>query len=267
MANEHLYIEESGNPHGQPLVLLHGWGLSSRVWQDWLPSLSNDYRIYMIDLPGLGRSQVPTEQSYDLDRVVITIAEQLAPRLEGAAIWLGWSLGGVIAAAVAQRYPALASGLVTVATNPCFVARPDWPEAMPLHTFESFSDSLQQNATKTLNRFAMLQGQGDPQARTLLKTLKSVISVESEQPQRLAESLALLADDYRPLFSVLVLPCLHLLAEQDALVPVAVAQQPFWQANTQVLSDCGHVPFLTQPEQLNAALSQFCAAVASAEAG
>ncbi len=39
---------------GKPLVLIHGWGMSSRVWMDIAERLSGKNKIYLIDLPGMG---------------------------------------------------------------------------------------------------------------------------------------------------------------------------------------------------------------------
>lgn len=239
-----LYVEQRGNPDGLPLVLLHGWGMSGAIWQSWLPVLEQNFHVLVVDLPGLGRSTFDTDQPYHLDTLADLILQQLAPRLTQPAIWLGWSLGGVVAAHITQRYPERAAALVTISTNPCFVQRSDWSEAMPLATFDAFQCALEQNPVKTLNRFAMLQGQGDPEARNLLRTLKGIIAESSAAP-RLAESLALLAEDYRPLFAQLQVPRLFLFAANDALVPVAVSLQPLLKRHAQLIDSAGHIPFIS----------------------
>ena len=48
------------------LVLLHGWGMSSLVWDEILPELLENFRVTVIDLPGFGRSPIPGGE-YDLD--------------------------------------------------------------------------------------------------------------------------------------------------------------------------------------------------------
>ncbi len=254
-----LHIEHHGNPDGQPLVLLHGWGLSSDIWHSWLPALESDYRLLLVDLPGLGRSgfnggqsipgQSDAGQTYHLDAVTDQIIEQLQPLLNRPAVWLGWSLGGLVAASIADKLtraaPTSIAGLITVATNPCFVQRTDWTEAMPNELFESFQQSLQSNPLKTLNRFSLLQGQGDPHARQLVKILKPIAAACADQADHLAESLALLDGDYRDLFASLNLPRLFLFADNDALVPATVAQQPLLAERSLQLADAGHVPFIT----------------------
>jgi len=49
-----LYSSTTGT--GPDLVLLHGWGFNSELFNDLIDRYKNQYRITMIDLPGHGRS-------------------------------------------------------------------------------------------------------------------------------------------------------------------------------------------------------------------
>ncbi|MFH7422752.1 transporter, partial [Pseudomonas syringae pv. tagetis] len=52
--------------------------------------------------------------------------------------WLGgWSLGGMLAAALAARRGEGCSGLLTLASNACFVTRGAWPNAMAAQDFDA----------------------------------------------------------------------------------------------------------------------------------
>ncbi len=48
------------------LVLLHGWGLHSVVWDPVVPALLQHFQVTVIDLPGMGRSPLP-KGHYDLN--------------------------------------------------------------------------------------------------------------------------------------------------------------------------------------------------------
>ena len=37
-----------------PLVLLHGWGVNSQIWEEILPALSESFELHVLDLPGYG---------------------------------------------------------------------------------------------------------------------------------------------------------------------------------------------------------------------
>ncbi|MCD8475598.1 MAG: alpha/beta fold hydrolase [Shewanella fodinae] len=103
-----LFYHVSGD--GQPLVWLHGWGVNGSIF---LPTVAQlpQYRSYCVDLPGFGDSQ---PQPGTLD----DWAERLFEQLPTNAIWLGWSLGGLVATRIAQRWPQQVRGLVTIASSP-----------------------------------------------------------------------------------------------------------------------------------------------------
>ena len=117
-----LYVERCGNPDGQSLVLLHGWGMHSGVWSTLLPLLKQQFDLRLIDLPGLGRSTECLPQTYFMQAVCELISEKIPDQ----SILFGWSLGGSVAMSLAQDFPHKVSKVITLASNPCFVQRPDW---------------------------------------------------------------------------------------------------------------------------------------------
>jgi|GEM_PF-4711110 len=71
--------------------------------------------------------------------------------------WLiGWSLGGMLAVALAHRYPEPVTGVITLGANACFSTQADWPNAMPRSTFEQFYKRFQRSPERALKRFAFL---------------------------------------------------------------------------------------------------------------
>lgn len=53
-----LYVERRGSGEGLPLVLTHGWGLDSTIWDYASRDLGETHPLILWDLPGLGRSKV-----------------------------------------------------------------------------------------------------------------------------------------------------------------------------------------------------------------
>jgi 3-oxoadipate enol-lactonase len=96
---------------GPPLVLLHPIAMRLEFWEDVAVRLSGKYHVISVDLRGHGRS-APTEEPYsthDLAGDVVALARQfgLPP-----AIFVGCSLGGMVAQGVAITAPELVAGLV-----------------------------------------------------------------------------------------------------------------------------------------------------------
>ena len=123
-----IYYEQSG--HGPDVVLVHGWGSHGGVWTDMARALSADYRVIVPDLPGHGRSRDLLPAPYTPE----TLAEGVRSGLSGPAVWVGWSMGGLVALAAAQHYPQDLTRLVLVGATPKYVQSADWPHAMSLTT-------------------------------------------------------------------------------------------------------------------------------------
>src|SRR5688572_28462426 len=93
------YLHTDIRGQGFPLVLLHGWGFNSNIWQPLIPQLENKYQLFLIDLPGFGKSESILNYSFDY------IIPNLLAKTPKEAYWLGWSLGGLIAMAIAIHSP------------------------------------------------------------------------------------------------------------------------------------------------------------------
>lgn len=193
------------------VVLLPGWGMSPATLAPLAAALHGlDERLQIEVLP------LPEVDSADLARW-LDVLEACVP----TDTWLaGWSLGGMLAAELAARRADHCCGLITLASNTCFVARNDWPHAMPSATFEAFLAGCRADGGATLKRFAMLCAQGAHEPRPLARALSAGIAPEAGT----VEGLELLAAlDTRAALQSFNGPQLHLFADADALVPAEAA--------------------------------------------
>lgn len=199
------------------MVLLHGWGNDSSCWQPLLSDLLQLGPVIAVDLPGFGESRPLPALNEN------TLLDALAEILPEKCRLLGWSLGGMLAVILAGRFPQRVQQVITLAANLKFVADENWPQAMAPAVNQAFNEAFSANPEFTRKRFTSLMVQGDEQERALLKTLRQQTPLMDSNAG--GQALALLARlDNREVFSRLPVPGLHLLAEQDALVPVAVAR-------------------------------------------
>jgi len=169
------------------------------------------------------------------------------------SLWVGWSMGGMAVLRLAELYPQLLSSALLVATNPCFVTRPDWSSAVEASVFEQFASDLERHQEKTLRRFLALQVRGTEDAMSLLRQLQiSLKSQGSASPEALKRGLDILVQtDLRQSLAGIDTPLHWLLGEKDALVPASLAgalKQDYHQKNVVVQEQAGHAPFLSHAE-------------------
>lgn len=228
------------------LVLLHGWGLNAEVWQQTLVRLAPHFRLHLVDLPGYGRSG---------DYPALSLAEMAAEVRAAAparAIWMGWSLGGLVAGQVALDAPEQVEALVTVASSPCFAASEGWPGIKP-EVLQGFQHQLSENFQRTVERFLALQTLGTESARQDARLLKAVVLAQPmPSVEVLNGGLAILqqADLRAPLCS-LGCPFLRIYGHLDGVVPRKIVPQldAIWpQSRSVIMEKAAHAPFVSHPD-------------------
>ncbi len=80
-------------------VLLHGWGLNADIWHCIINRLAPHFRLHLVDLPGYGRSSGYGDMS--LSEMATVVLNQAPEK----ALWLGWSMGGLVASQIALNQP------------------------------------------------------------------------------------------------------------------------------------------------------------------
>ncbi len=239
-----LFIKQQGQ--GKPLILLHGWGFNGEIWNPLATELAPNWRIYQVDLPGHGRSPL---SEYTLP----ILTETLAAHLPQSAIWVGWSLGGLLAIAMARWRPAWVHKLVLVATSPRFVTATDWPHALSPVVLKQFAKQMQQDTTNTIQRFLALQVKGSDTAHQQLRSLNAWLKQSGiPQPAALQAGLQLLINtDLRSELVHIQSPALLCLGGRDTLVPARMGKDcQHWWPNLQqeCISSAAHIPFLSHPD-------------------
>ena len=242
---------------GPDLVLLHGWGMNGAVWQQTVESLQPYFRVHVVDLPGYGHSA----ESHAED--LVKIADLVLQDAPEKAVWLGWSLGGLVATHIALNAPQRVSKLITVASSPKFAAERPWRGIQP-SVLTAFTDQLLEDFSVTIERFMALQAMGSPSARKDVKQLKqAVLSRPQPNPDSLLVGLNILADlDLRDALASLSMPMLRLYGRLDGLVPIKVASDLSEQLPTTqqfVFNQSSHAPFMTEHEAFCLQVREFAA--------
>ena len=90
---------------GEPLILLHGIGADKDNWLYTSVLLARHYRVIAVDLPGFGESSKPAAAHYGVEAQVERLHAFMQALRIRRAHFGGNSMGGLIAAVYAARYP------------------------------------------------------------------------------------------------------------------------------------------------------------------
>ena len=246
-----LFIETRGRGEAH-IVLLHGWAMSGAVFAPLVERLEQRCTLHLVDLPGHGRSRDSTVSltARDCARAIT----QAMPR----ALWLGWSLGGVIALQAALDFPEQVRALAMLDSTPRFVRSEDWPHAISPEILQQFAADLRADHRGTLERFLALEALGSDCAKEDLRRLRHDALTDDPPPVRaLCEGLDVLEHtDLRARLHELDQPSVWIAGRRDRLVP--------WQAMQWSAHECngtfnrieggGHAPFIGHADEVMAAL-------------
>lgn len=251
-----MHIETLGR--GEPLVLIHGWGMHGGVWGNVAQSLALTHQVHCVDLPGFGLSAgrvatrlgiVGLQPDLPLDAIV---AELCATFKEPVSV-CGWSLGGQVAMRWAVREPSQVNKLIVVTSTPCFTERDDWLLGMQTDVLEKFAAELEQNYATTLRRFISLQLRGSEKERELLTQLREQLFSRGEPDMdALRGGLAILRDvDQRSEVVGIAQPTLVIAGQRDKLTPPEASYylaQVMPNARVVEIEGAAHAPFLSHPD-------------------
>lgn len=112
----HMAYLEAGVPEGKPLMMIHGFTDSSRIWRMVISRLQEDFHIYAVDLRGFGQSDKPAQYVYSMPQYAEDIVAFMdAVGLPSASL-LAHSMGSMIAQTVAFSAPDRVEKLVLAST-------------------------------------------------------------------------------------------------------------------------------------------------------
>ena len=100
-----------------PILFLHGFGASLQTWDTWSQSLSNEYRVISVDLPGFGLTGEDPSGIYTDERSVEVLEAFLKALQISKVVLVGNSMGGKFAWQFTARYPNQVAKLVLISPD------------------------------------------------------------------------------------------------------------------------------------------------------
>ena len=227
------------------LLVIHGWGMNSSVWNNIDKHIGQYFQITYIDLPGHGQNN--EMQTRSLSEIV----DYILPLIKHPTHIMGWSLGGLVAQEIIRRCPELIKKVIIVASSPFFSQSEGWENAMPKDVLNTFSDNLLKDIKGTIKRFIALQFMGVKGSQLVQRELRD--NVLKNLPAELALTTGLNILQYQDFRQLIIKhETLWILGEKDRLVPVEIGgdlRKLFPDANIEIIVGAGHAPFMTHSEQ------------------
>jgi pimeloyl-ACP methyl ester carboxylesterase len=114
---DRLQVRQDGPASAPTIVLLHGFAGSLHWWQNEVPLLAARYHVVRFDLLGHGGSSKPSG-GYSMEHQAQLVDEALHQLGVHRALIVGYSMGGLVATALATRDRSLAAGVALVDSPP-----------------------------------------------------------------------------------------------------------------------------------------------------
>jgi pimeloyl-[acyl-carrier protein] methyl ester esterase len=246
-----LYVEKRG--HGPlPMVMLHGWAMHGGVLAPLVEALEEHCTMYVVDLPGHGYSRdcgLPLEP-----RACAAAIARITP----PAIWLGWSLGGIIALTAALDMPQQARGLAMLCATPKFVRDASWSFGADDKLVHQLATDLETDYHATIERFLALEAMGSADPRAELRHLRTLVFARGEPDLRvLQEGIRILETrDLRAQLPSLRQPSAWIAGRRDRLVHPQAMEWSAQQAHGRYaqIEHAGHAPFFAHADEVALAL-------------
>jgi non-heme chloroperoxidase len=259
-----LFYEDTGT--GTPLVLIHGWPLSSAMWEYQLNELpERGIRCIAYDRRGFGRSDHPSS-GYDYD----TLASDLNDLLEYLDLrdvtLAGFSMGGgeVVRYIKTQGSQRVSKAVLIAAVSPFMLKTADNPNGIDKSVFEEIEQGLRKDRpafltefTKTFFGFGLIK---QPISDAMLAS-NVELAMHASSRATLACAQAFAQTDFRADLAAISVATLVIHGDADKTVPFEssgkLTAKAIKGAELKVYNGAPHGLFYTERERLNEDLAAF----------
>jgi sigma-B regulation protein RsbQ len=253
-------VRVTGNPDGRIVMFAHAFGGTRDSWRLVVPAFEHEFRVVVYDNVGVGGSD---RSAYDRARYdslygyaddVIEIIEALDAT---EVSFVGHSVSAMVGMLAANQRPELFSRLIMIGPSPRYLDDDGYPGGFTKEAIDELLNSLEFNypaAAASLSPVLM----GYPDRPELTDSLTASISEADPEIAAQFARATFLSDVRRDLADVTV-PTVILQSSEDNIAGPAVGRyvhEHIPGSRFVVMSARGHIPNLSDPEELIAHLSE-----------
>ena len=247
-----LHYRVEGDPQGSPVVFGNSLGTDFRLWDQLLPLLPEGLRIIRFDKRGHGLSSCPGD-SYRMDELVGDTAGLLQALEIRDCLFVGLSIGGIIAQGLAAKHPELVRSIVISNSAARIGDARMWQERINL---------LREGGIEALADTIMQRWFAESFRRDRKPELAAWRNMLTRTPLDgyIGCSAAIGATDYTEQTARLRLPALVVAGSEDGSVPPDVARataELIPGARFELIDDAAHLPCVEHPRTYARVLTDF----------
>jgi pimeloyl-[acyl-carrier protein] methyl ester esterase len=242
-SNEHTFL------------FIHGFSGSARRWDFQIECFRTLGRVIAVDLPGHGQAPWRHET---LGQMADGVMEALGCEgIDRNVVVVASSFGGLVTLDLWQKHPGLFRQIFFVGSVPRFTYVQDFPAGLNEAKIRSLKGQMARDLNVAMDAFfrALFTPAERASAQyALIKELRRGAVLPSMEV--LNAYLDILSDqDSRALLRTVTVPVDFIFGDADHICPLAVVEPlsilcP--QVRITVMPGCGHLPFLTKPDDFNA---------------
>ena len=262
--NVDLYFEDHG--HGQPVILIHGWPLSHRSWEQQVWAIVEaGYRCITYDRRGFGDSDAPWS-SYDYSSLASDL-DQIITQLElEDVILVGFSMGGGEVVRYCTDYGTdnIAKVALVSSIIPLVAQKEDNPDGVPQKELDSIMDALETDRVGFLQGFHKNFYNYSEEDETVSEAQLHydwTIAAYASPNATIKAAKAWAETDFRPELKNVNVPTLIVHGDADAIVPIEtsgeLAAKGIENTTYKIISNGPHGLNITHKHELNTALLDF----------
>ena len=269
-----LYYEDHGS--GMPVVLIHGYPLSSRAWDKQVPALLEDgRRVITYDRRGFGKSSQPaTGYNFDTFAADLHMIMDILDLRDATLVGHSMGTGEVTRYLGSYGSQRVARGVLVSPIPPYLLQASDNPEGLPASMFDGFMQNARQDDPAWMKGFLDNFYNIDKFRGTLVSDQAYQASwnlAVSASATAAVACIPTLETDFRADLRKIDVPVLVVQGDADQAVPFDKTGKrvPPFVKDVELVTISGgpHAIPWTHAEQVNTALLQFIGAPAAAPAG
>ncbi|SEK34726.1 Pimeloyl-ACP methyl ester carboxylesterase [Maribacter orientalis] len=266
-AKEHVDIFYEDYGSGQPVILIHGWPLSRKSWEQQVWKIVEEgFRCISYDRRGFGTSSSPWGE-YDYSALagdLNAIIEELDLK---DTIIVGFSMGGGEVVRYLTNYGSsrIAKAALISSIIPLVKQKSDNPDGVPEDALNGIIDALQKDRVGFLKEFSKGfynydKNKGERVSEAQLDYDFTIASFASPRAT-IQTALAWMHTDFRSELKNVTVPTLIVHGDADATVPIETsakqAAEGIKYSTYEVIKGAPHGLNVTHPDELNKILISF----------